>query len=319
MDSRRLVDPELLGPVDAYPTIPLTLDMLPAARAAIEQACPPGSLASNDDVWVEQCRIPGPVDGLPVRTLIYSPRRVAGFLPALLHIHGGGFVLGTPEMSDARNREVALKVGCVVVSVDYRLAPENPFPAGLEDCYAALRWLHANAARLNVDARRIAIGGESAGGGLCASLALLARDRGEVELVYQVLIYPTIDDRLAMEIDPHPNTGEFMWLRASDAMAWSALLTNSTAARTFIDAYAAPARAADLAGLPPAYIGVGALDLTLEQDMEYARRLTRAGVPVTLCVYPGAYHGFDMVGEATVTKNFIRDYTDALRRAFLRR
>jgi triacylglycerol lipase len=201
----------------------------------------------------------------------------------------------------------------VVASVDYRLAPEAKYPAAVEDCYAALRWLHANASALGVDASRIAIKGESAGGGLAAALALLARDRGDAPIAFQVLVYPMLDDRPTAP--PNPHTGEFIWTAASNSFGWSSLLVDS-AGGADTPAYAAAARASTLAGLPPAFVAVGALDLFLEQDIAYASALLRAGVPTALHVYPGAYHGFDIVGDAQTTKQFWRDSLEALADAF---
>jgi acetyl esterase/lipase len=215
-------------------------------------------------------------------------------------------------MTDARNRLLARELGCVVVSVDYRLAPETTFPGAVEDCYAALRWLHAEARTLGVDVGRIAIGGESAGGGLAASLALLARDRGEVPLAFQLLIYPMLDDRTGVTVEPSPTVGEFGWSRESNRFGWASLLGRDPGGAD-VSPYAAAARAEDLAGLPPAYIAVGTLDLFLEENLEYARRLMRAGIPTELHVYPGAYHGFQgMAPEARISKAFVNDYFAAL-------
>jgi acetyl esterase/lipase len=187
-----------------------------------------------------------------------------------------------------------------------------------EDCYAALKWVYTHARDLGVDAARIAIGGESAGGGLTASLALLTRDRGEVPLVFQLLIYPMLDDRTGTLADPHPYTGEYIWTADSNRFGWKALLGQEPGGPD-VSPYAAAARAQHLEGLPPAFIGVGTLDLFLEEDLEYARRLIRAGVPTELHVYPGAYHGFLLlVPGARVSQSFARDYLNALTRAFTR-
>jgi acetyl esterase/lipase len=243
------------------------------------------------------------------------PRHGARPLPALVWIHGGGYVLGTPEADGLKMKLLASEVGCAVISVDYRLAPEAPFPAGVEDCYAALRWTHAQADALGVDRGRIAIGGGSAGGGLAAALGLLARDRGELQVAFQLLLVPMLDDRTTTTSDPHPFAGEFGWTTNHNLVGWTALL-GQTRGGDGVSAYAAPARAESLVGLPSTYIATGALDLFLEEDMEYARRLARAGVPVELHVYPGAYHGFSRAADARVTRAYVRDHTQALRRAF---
>jgi triacylglycerol lipase len=238
-------------------------------------------------------------------------------LPAVLHIHGGGYVVGSAEMTDLSNRRLAADVNCAVFSVDYRLAPETPHPGPVEDCYAALKWLHGNAAVLQVDRTRIAVKGESAGGGLAAALALLARDRAEVSLVHQHLIYPMIDDRTGADnsVDAHPFVGDYLWTAVHNRFGWASLL-GVPPGTAGISPYAAAARAENLDGLPPSFISVGALDLFLEEDLEYARRLTRAGISVELHVYPGAFHGFDIAPQsARVAVAAARDSADALRRA----
>ena len=185
----------------------------------------------------------------------------------------------------------------------------------VEDCYAALQWLHAHAKELGVDAAWIAIGGASAGGGLAAGLALLTRDRGEVPLAFQLLIYPMLNDRTVAAAESHLYTGEYIWTPEANRFGWTALLGQEPGGPD-VSPYAAAARAEHLEGLPPAFLSVGTLDLVLEEDLEYARRLMRAGVPTELHIYPGAYHGFNMVVGAKVTRSFVRDYLDALTRAF---
>jgi triacylglycerol lipase len=184
----------------------------------------------------------------------------------------------------------------------------------VEDCYAALKWLHANAGELGVDVGRIAIGGASAGGGLAACLGLLTRDRGEVPLAFQLLIYPMLDDRTVTHDDPHPHTGEFIWTHDSNHLGWASLLGQAPGSDG-VSPYAAAARAESVAGLPPTFISVGSLDLFLEEDIEYARRLIRAAVPTELHIYPGAFHGFNMVPDAEVTQAYTRDSMGALKRA----
>ena len=202
----------------------------------------------------------------------------------------------------------------MIVSVDYRLAPETRFPGALEDCYAALTWSFAQAATLGIDAARLGVMGESAGGGLAASLALLARDRREHALAFQHLIYPMLDDRTCIRTDPHPYAGEILWTPHNNAFGWSSLLGVAPGSDN-VSPYAAPARAQNLAGLPRTFISTGALDLFLEEDLDYARRLTRHGVPVELHVYPGAYHGFDLVPGTHIGQIASRDSLAALRYA----
>ena len=214
-------------------------------------------------------------------------------------------------MALVSHRKRVADLGCVWVSVDYRLAPETPHPGPIDDCYAALSWLHHNAAELGVESSRIGVSGESAGAGLAASLALLARDRGEFPLAFQHLIYPMIDDRTSFRPDPHPYAGEFVWTNESNRYGWNALLSGA-AGGSDVSAYAAAARAQDLKRLPPTFVAVGALDLFLEENLEYVRRLTRAGVPVELHVYPGAFHGFQRAEEAAVAVAAERDSRNAL-------
>lgn len=316
MSTRHLVDPELAPLLDMFPVFTLTREILPQLRAAqVEFSAQMQAVRSAaPGVLVEERRVPGPEGAPEVRVLVFLPEQAARPLPALLWIHGGGYVMGSAEQNDPEARAFAEAAGCAVVAVDYRLAPETPFPGAVEDCYAALRWLQASAAELGVDAGRIAVGGSSAGGGLAACLALLARDRGEVPLAFQLLIHPMLDDRTGSSAEPHPHAGEFVWTPEANRFGWSALLGREPGGAD-VSPYAAAARAERLEGLPPTFISVGALDLFVEEDMEYARRLIRAGVPTELHVYPGAFHGFMGVAEARVTQAYVRDSLGALRRA----
>jgi acetyl esterase/lipase len=319
MDTKHLVDPELVAALEFMPPFDLSVELLPKMRSMmVEMLRQQRDAAPPSDIVVEERHIPGPAGAPDVRVLIYSPPESATApMPGYLHIHGGGYVMGSPEMFDMQNKAVVREIGCVVVSVDYRLAPDTPHPGPVEDCYAALKWFHANAASLGVDAGRIAIGGESAGGGLAAALGLVARDRAEVPVIFQLLIYPMLDDRTVTRNDPHPFAGEFIWNAQSNRFGWHSLLGQEPGAHG-ISPYAAPARAADLAGLPPTFISVGALDIFLDEDIDYAQRLLRAGVATELHVYPGAYHGFDLAFDADVTERFRRDSVEALKRALTR-
>lgn len=312
MSNRNLVDPELLPMLDVLPSVAFTSANLQALRAMMAEMAGP-TLGPDLAVGVVEERIGGGEGSIDIRVLIYKPKQRHSKSPALLHMHGGGFVVGAPEMSDARNRLLSAATGCVIVSVDYRLAPETPHPGPVEDCYAALKWLHRNAASLGVDQSRIAIGGESAGGGLAAALALLARDRNEVPVAFQLLVYPMLDDRTATK-SPPPVVGKHVWTHNDNFFGWSALLGQPPGGPG-VSAYAAAARAQSLAGLPPTFISVGSLDLFAEENLEYARRLTGEGVPVEMHLYPGAFHRFDLMASAKVSRMFERDYQDALRRA----
>jgi triacylglycerol lipase len=301
--TRGLVAPELLAGLDAIPAFEVNdafIAFLRSGGAGIEAALQPPPLTPEQAaVSCQERRIPGPAGAPDVRVLVYvPPGRAAAARPAYLHIHGGGYVLGMPEQNDGSSRGLAAELGCVVVSVAYRLAPETTFPGALQDCYAALTWLHANADELGVDRARIAIGGESAGGGHAAALALYARDRGEVPICLQMLDSPMLDDRTGSSSDPHPYCGEFVWPPANNRYGWGALLGMAPGGPD-TPAGAAPARVSDLSGLPPTFLAVGALDLFLEEGLEYARRLARAGVPTELHVTPGGYHGFGVAGPDT--------------------
>jgi acetyl esterase/lipase len=272
------------------------------------------SLPAVEGVSSQDRLAPGPQGSPDVRVRVYRPNDQPSKLPAMLWIHGGGYVMGDVEQDDRLMKQIAKRIGCVAASVDYRLAPEHSFPAPVEDCYAALKWLFANVDELGVDPSRIAIGGASGGGGLAAGLALLTRDRGEVKVAFQLLIYPMIDDRNVTPAS-HAITDPRVWNRESNRVAWKYYLGRDGGGAD-VSPYAAAARATDLTNLPPAYIPVGALDLFADENIEYAQRLIQAGVPTELHVYPGAFHGFDLFApSAMVSKQFKADREDALKRA----
>jgi acetyl esterase/lipase len=229
-----------------------------------------------------------------VTVRVHRPAAGEGPWPALLWIHGGGYVIGTAAQDDDLCRHLAGKAGIVVAAVDYRLAPERPFPTPLHDCYDALAWL---AGRPEVDPDHLAVGGGSAGGGLAAALALLARDRGEIAPVLQLLSYPMLDDRTAVRTDIDERHVR-LWNNRANRFGWEAY-TGAVPGSGGISPLAAPARCDDLSGLPPAWIGVGTLDLFYEEDCAYAERLGAAGVECQLEVVPGAFHGFDSVAPTS--------------------
>jgi acetyl esterase/lipase len=315
MSSRHLVDPQLVGALDQFPGFQLANESLGAMREMLAELARPRASESNGaDISVMERIVPGPGGAPDVRVVIYREETTKALRPAYFHIHGGGYVMGSPEMTAENSIALVREIGCIVVSVDYRLAPETRFPGSLEDCYAALKWLHENARDLGVDPARIAIGGESAGGGLAAALALLARDRKEIPIVFQLLVYPMIDDRTAVRTDLDDSVGEFVWTRDNNRFGWESLLGFGPGGGN-VPQYAAAARAESLIGLPPAFISVGSLDLFLDEDLAYATRLLKAGVPTELHVYPGAFHGFEIVPEAEVTKLSVRLSRAALARA----
>lgn len=305
------LDPALRPLVEAFPPIDLSCETLAGFRTALTEmsVMPEGS--THTDVPIEVLTIPGGgAAAQTLRCLLYRPvqRTSAG---ALLHVHGGGFVMGTPEMDAARNIEVARATGCTILSVDYRLAPEHPHPAGLEDCHAALVWLAAQAQSLGLPPGRIGVIGESAGGGLAAALALLVRDRHSLALACQVLIYPMLVPP-GQSIDAavrDTRTGRYIWTRTSNSYAWSAYLSGAA-----VDRATVAGLAVDVAGLPPAFLAVGELDLFVHDNLAYVGRLLVAGCPVEAHLYPGAIHGFDRMVEAPVSLRYTRELVAFIQR-----
>jgi acetyl esterase len=304
MTTRAHVDPELLPLLETLPSLEMSDEALSAVRLAFDNMHMELPDPDPAGVWHSA---PGR-DGQPdVPLLVYTP---AGqrLRPAILHIHGGGMVIGSAAMSKVNASAMAVAQDAVVVSVDYRLSPEVPFPGPQEDCYAALSWLIANAATLGIDPARIVVTGESAGGGLAAALAHMVRDRGEYRIAGQLLIYPMLDHRTGGADDAYcnPTTGEFVWTREANRYGWAALQGDYALDDARLGWFS-PARADSLTGLAPAFISVGGLDLFLDEDFDYARRLSAAGVPVELHSYPGAMHAFNMVETAAVAQQFSRD------------
>ncbi len=309
-DPYSLVDPELLPALKQFPAYELSAELVGKFRQM--PGMPP--LLAPAPQPVER-HIPGPPGAPEVRLSVVDPAPSQSGKPVLLHMHVGGFVMTDPVWM-AQIQTIATDCRCVVVSVDYRLAPETRYPGSLEDNYAALKWVHAHAEELGIDRSKIAVGGASAGGGHAASLAIHARDRNEVPIVFQLLIYPQLDDRTGSTRPAPPAIGRFMWTASANRFAWSSLL-GVPAGSSGVPAGAVPARVASVAGLPPAWIGVGSIDLFVEEDMEYARRLVHAGVATELLVVRGAFHGFDLlVPDAEVSQQFSASWKSALRKAF---
>lgn len=307
----RRIDPEILAVLDLVPRLDLTDIPVArreraelAARAASDYVAPPS-------VRTADRRIPGWPDGEPdVVVRVHEPGAVAASdRPALLWVHGGGHVLGAAWQDDPMLQDLVARTGCVAVAVEWRRAPEDPYPAAVHDGYAALRWMSASA---GLDSTRLVIGGASSGGGVAAGVALLARDRGDVLLAGQVLVYPMLDDR---EVTPSSREvrDPRLWNLESNRLGWAAYLSGIDGRE--VPAYAAPARATDVAGLPPTWLATGELDLFRDEDIAYASRLLTAGVPTELHVYPGAVHGFDLFApDAAVTRRYRRDRDEALDR-----
>lgn len=283
---RRLgvVAPELRTP-QLY--VPLSVRNDTALRVGRKVMAVPTPVADGVDVRSEQ--VPA-TDGRPaVRVLVYERAHRARPSGALVWIHGGGLVMGTPEVGNAVCSRFAAELGLVVVSVDYRLAPEHPFPAGLDDSYATLSWVHDQADALGIDPNRVVVGGDSAGGGLAACLAQMAHDRGGPAIAFQLLQYPMLDDRTALRGDHDA----LLWSNASNRYAWGAYLGHPVS-RVEDRPYASAARRADLRDLPPAWIGIGSIDLFHDECVAYAQRLRDAGVACEVHVVPGMYHAAEI-------------------------
>jgi acetyl esterase/lipase len=305
-------DPEIAAAISMLPQTDFS--DLPAARRQIRELG--ATMLGEPDttgITVREELVPGP-DGAPdVRVRIYVPERIAA-PAAVFGVHGGGFITGDLEMGHPGYLRLARELGVVVVAVDYRLAPEAPFPAGLEDCFAALVWTAKHASELGVDPARIVIHGGSAGGGLCAGLALLARDRGGPAIAFQYLGIPELDDRLDT-----PSMRAFvdtpLWNRPKAEYSWDCYLGEGVRGTEGVPVYAAPARATDLTNLPPAYISAMEFDPLRDEGIAYAHALLAAGVTVELHLFPGTFHGSAMVEHATVSKREAAERLAVLARA----
>lgn len=311
--SRDQIEPQLREVLDALPAFSVSAETLHDFRpavAAMAVSAPPAP-----DVALEEHQVPRQ-DGTSIPVRLFTP---AGAAPtgALIFLHGGGMIMGSSAGYDAQSAHVADMAGCVVAAVDYRLAPEDPHPAGVEDCYTVLRWLQDAAARMGFPPDRVAVHGESGGGGLAAGLALLARDRG-VALSAQFLQYPMLDDRTGTdaEPDPLPYAGEFVWTKQENRFAWESVLRGLPDGED-VPASAAPARAGDLAGVAPAHIVIGQLDLFVGEALRYARTLIHSGVSTELHIYPGAYHAFMSFAQDTdIAKRASEELFGAIARHF---
>jgi acetyl esterase/lipase len=305
VDIPSLLDPQVASALEAFPLDlgVLSPETLPGIRAGLGAGAAVVEL--SDEVRRTDHAVPG-TDGVMVR--VHRPLAHDGPLPCVYWIHGGGYVLGSNVLDDARFDRWSRLFPCVGVSVEYRLAPETPYPGPLDDCYAGVRWVRDHADELGVDPGRLGIGGASAGGGLAAGLALLARDRGEIDLAFQLLLYPMIDDRM---VTPSSGWADPVWPPAANRFGWTSYLGGLRG--DAVPYHAAPARATDLRGLPPALVAVGALDVFSDEDIDYAVRLRHAGVPTELHVYRGAPHGFDGLAAGTdVARRASRDMEDWL-------
>ncbi len=312
IDLASRLDAAHLSVLNALPADLLDLSDIPATRAnfaTLLEALPQPPMPS--DVTIEDVHVPG-ADGDPdVMVRLYRPDGMERPGPALYWIHGGGMVLGSVAGSDYECAARASKLSCIVASVEYRLAPEHPYPAPMNDCYVGISWLAENAEELGIDPGRVVLGGASAGGGLAAGVALMARDRGGPDICYQLLVFPMLDHRnttASSQVITDPR----VWNRDANVAGWAAYLGEVDP----VPIYASPSLAEDLAGLPPAYINVGEFDLFLDEDVAYAMALTRAGVATELHVYPGAFHGSNgLVSRSPLSVRWRADETAALTRA----
>ena len=313
MSYSEQIDPEILFALDTYPAEryiaigedpPLAREMTEEINREMRANLPP------TDVAIEELSIPGPDCDIPI--VVYQP---PGPAPrgGLLWMHGGGYIVGVAR-DDARCIEFAEVVGCAVVSVDYRLAPESTYKESIADCFAALNWMADNAGDLGIDKARMAIGGGSAGGGLTAGLAHYNRDNKGPALAYQMMIYPMIDDTHDTP-SGHADTCPTIWNRDVSFKAWKMYLGAEYGTEN-VSPYAAATRATDLTGLPPALVTVGAMDLFRDENIDYAQRLMAAGVATDLQVYAGMFHGAEMSApEAAASKQMRQGYLTSLKRA----
>ncbi|MBA3339277.1 MAG: alpha/beta hydrolase [Geodermatophilaceae bacterium] len=284
------------------------------ARFVVLKRNEAADISGNDRVQHEDATIVSPASGQRIDLRIYRPIDGSGPRPGLVFIHGGGMIMGDLDTDHPFATTLTDRVGCVTVSVDYRLAPENPHPAPVEDCYQALAWTQTHAAQLGIDPSRLGVCGVSSGGGLAAGLALMTREIGTPRLAHQMLIYPMLDDRSDTH-SSHEIADLGVWDRSANLEAWQSLL-GDRAGGTDVPGCAAAARASDLAGLPPTYIEVGELDLFRDESLDYAIRLLRAGVPTEVHTDPGAYHAFDIVApRASVSRRAVDRRVAALERA----
>jgi acetyl esterase/lipase len=305
-DGGREMDPELKAALPGLPSLPF--DDIAVRRDAINRYVTGRQDYDSAGVDISWRDVPAGGHSPGTRVQLFVPEGRRRTRAGLLDIHGGSFVTGTPEIDAFVNVEIARRAGVVVASVDYRLAPEHPFPAGAEDCYRALEWLHESAGLLGIDRSRIGVLGDSAGGGLAATVTILARERAGPPLAFQALTQPVLDDRLET---PSMRSGRdtVMWNRASAEATWRLYLAGQAATPI-----AAPARMDDLSGLPPAYISVNELDPLRDEGVDYARRLLACGVPVELHLWAGAFHGFRIVREAAIARRAMDELIAVLAR-----
>lgn len=310
MRISHLIDPELAEMYAAMPGGNITIENLAQQRQGLSD------LVSGDpDLPYETRTIPGPASGPEVPVLLYNLKDGGQPRPAIFYIHGGGMVMGEAAMAGRSFSGLVPEIDFVGLSVEYRLAPESPFPGPQEECFAALAWTFDHAEELGIDPARIVILGMSAGGGLTASLAQMARDRGLPPLAGQILECPMLDYRTGGpdSLWPRWHGDDMVWSPQGSQFGWKSLQGDYQPEDERKGWFSA-ALADDLSGLAPAYINVGILDMLAPEAMDYARRLAEADVPVELHVYPGAYHGFELAAQSQVARKAHRDLAEAIGR-----
>jgi len=309
IDARKNIHAELKPFVDPAPATVYSRDNISDARAMHAEARKHLAVPATN-VTVESKVISK--NGRDIKLHLYRPNDASNDGPALVWFHGGGYILGSSE--DTQALLIADACGCTVISVDYRIAPEHPFPAGTNDGYDALQWVYENTQDLAIDAKRIAIGGASAGAGMAAGVALMNRDKDQLPLIFQFLLYPMIDNLHNTDsgkIENHP-----IWCRESSLNAWEMYLDGTPGEKA--SPYAAAYRANDLSDLPKTYIAVGTQDLFRDEDISFAQRLMAADVPTKLEVFPGVFHGAEAYfRDAKISKEMTTCYYKALRNGLM--
>ena len=316
------LDPEVATVLEETPEEYLLVNLvdfedMPGSRERVSQVMEMmlADAPERPEVESEDVSVPGVSADQELPLRIYRPVDGGSSLPCVYWIHGGGMVMGDLDQSDPTCELLVDELGCVVVSVDYRLAPEHPYPTPVDDCFAGLEWVAANAAEVGVDASRIAVSGQSAGGGLAAAVALRARDEGGPESCYQLLIYPMLDDRNVTESSKQV-TDIGIWDRGMNVRAWEAYLGDRSGSDD-VPPYAAPGRVDDLSGLPPTFLDIGTHDVFRDETMAYAGRLTEGGVGTEFHLYPGGFHGYDVFARGSqLAQRTWSTRLAALRRAF---
>jgi acetyl esterase/lipase len=308
VNTEPFYDPHVQALLDAAPRLG-TVNAATLSKVRSSRLLENDQVPLSDEVTRTDVTVPG-VDGGPdVRLRVHRRVGAEGNAPCIFWMHGGGYVLGTPEQDDLRFDRWCQRFDLIGVAVQYRLAPEHPYPAAIDDCYAGLSWVKKHGAEVGIDTSRVGIGGPSGGGGLAAALGLVVRDRAEFDLAYQMLIYPMIDDTRATT---SAGWDVPVWSPESNEFGWSSYLGDLFGTEN-VPSHAAPSRATDLSGLPPTYIMVGTLDGFVDEDISYATGLNHAGVPVELHVYPGAPHGFEgLAPAAEVSRQARRDINNWL-------